>query len=484
VILGYYKLREQPFGVTPDPRYLYMGATHREAMASVQYGYKANRGFTALVAPPGMGKTTLLFNLLQELKNSAKTVFLFQPQYDPHGLLRSILADLEIDAGDGSIVEMHNRLNGFLVGESEAGRRVVVVIDEAQNLKAPVLEALRMLSNFETPREKLLHIVLAGQPQLAERLSSANMTQLRQRISIVARLSPFNGSETEAYIAHRLRVAGYEDEKPLFTAAASAMIAKHAGGIPRNINNLCFHALSIGCVKKDTQIGVDVIEEAVNDVDFASLIGEPAVAAVAPAKQMVQPAIALTMPIAEVAKSKRWPVMTGLAAAILLLLLWPALRATGRIAHSKDNAVASPAAISPKPAESLQVEASEATPSEPAGAASVPAASSGAASEVIPSSETKEVRAAAIKNEEAGKDTTTLEVKPHETVSGLSMANLGKYDKRVAEEIRRLNPWLTDPNAIRAGQTIRIPTETKAIGNNGGPSPEVSKASKVKVEKP
>ncbi len=91
MVLAYYKLREQPFGVTPDPRYLYMGATHREAMASIQYGYKANRGFTALVAPPGMGKTTLLFNLLQELKNSARTVFLFQPQYDPHGLLKSIL---------------------------------------------------------------------------------------------------------------------------------------------------------------------------------------------------------------------------------------------------------------------------------------------------------------------------------------------------------------------------------------------------------
>ena len=214
-----------------------------------------------------MGKTTILFHLLQKLQGSARTVFLFQTQSSPRDLLRSLLVDLGIEDDGGDLVQLQAKMNQALLQHSTSGKRFVVVIDEAQNLDESVLEVVRMLSNFETPREKLMQIVLAGQPQLAKRLASPSMEQLRQRVSIVARLMPLDAAETRAYIEHRLHVAGYESNVPLFTDRAFAMIAKYSGGIPRNINNLCFNAMSLGCVRKQETIDRDVIKEVLADLD-------------------------------------------------------------------------------------------------------------------------------------------------------------------------------------------------------------------------
>src|SRR5580704_865624 len=151
MLFDFYGLREQPFGVTPDPRFLYLSASHREALASLSYSVKMNRGLVALVAPPGMGKTTLLFRLLEHLQQSARTAFLFQTQCDSKGLLQYILNDLGINTRGQSFIDMHQQLNSLLVGEARAGRRFVVVIDEAQNLDEEVLETARLLTDFETP---------------------------------------------------------------------------------------------------------------------------------------------------------------------------------------------------------------------------------------------------------------------------------------------------------------------------------------------
>lgn len=275
MVLTYYKLAEQPFGVTPDPRFLYFSETHREAVASALYSIDAGRGFTALIAPPGMGKTTLLFELLHRVQSFAKTVFIFQSQSTPRDLLGTLLTDMGIEYGADDLARMHSKLNEALLRESRRGKRLIVVIDEAQNLEDSVLESVRMLSNFETPREKLMHIMLAGQPQLAERLATARMVQLRQRISIVARLKPFNGEESQMYIDHRLRVAGYDFASPLFTKQALEMIAKHSQGIPRNINNICFNALSLGFVAKQKTIDCDVILEVLGDLDLSALFDDP-----------------------------------------------------------------------------------------------------------------------------------------------------------------------------------------------------------------
>ena len=244
--LEYYKLKEQPFGVTPDSRYLFLTPTQKEALSSVIYGIESGCGFVALIARPGLGKTTLLFQTLDILRERARLVFLFQTISTPVDLLRALLSGLGAPDMRASLVEMQIRLKNLLAEQYSAGKRVVLVIDEAQNLDDSVLELVRMLSNFETASDKLIQIVLAGQPQLAENIGSPELVQLRQRVSIFARLNPFTAEETALYVAHRLRVAGYASEMPLFTKDALALIAQASEGIPRNINNLCFNALSLG----------------------------------------------------------------------------------------------------------------------------------------------------------------------------------------------------------------------------------------------
>src|ERR1700733_12322735 len=216
MFLNYFNLAEEPFGVTPDPRFLFLGKQHREAMASLSYGTESDRGFVALIAKPGMGKTSLLFHFLEGLRDKARTAFVFQSDCHRRELLRHILSDVGLDATGKDLPAMHDMFNRLLLEEMRAGRRFVLVIDEAQNLEEKALESVRLLSNFETPWMKLMQIVIAGQPQLAERLKRHSMAQLRQRISSVTRLEPFTAQEINAYIDHRLWVAGYAGA-PLFT---------------------------------------------------------------------------------------------------------------------------------------------------------------------------------------------------------------------------------------------------------------------------
>jgi type II secretory pathway predicted ATPase ExeA len=267
MLLDYYNLKEQPFGATPDPRYLYMSPTHREALASLCYGIQGARGFVSLIAKPGMGKTTILFQLLNELQSSARAVFLFQTFCRPEDMLRAILRELGAPDENGDLLHMQSQFADILVAEAQQGRRVIIVIDEAQNLDDSALEFVRMLSNCETPTEKLLHIVLGGQLQFREKLASPQWLQLEQRISIFARLRPLNFEETHLYIEHRLRVAGYNFQVPLFAPQAVALIARKSEGIPRNINNICFNALSLGWVLKQRTIEKGAIREVLNDLD-------------------------------------------------------------------------------------------------------------------------------------------------------------------------------------------------------------------------
>src|SRR6202163_87943 len=246
MFLEFYKMKDQPFGVTPDPRFLYLGQSHLEALASLYYGIESDRGFVALIAQPGLGKTTLIFQLLEGLQQTSRTVFLFQTQCNAKELFHYLLNGLGVDAEGMELVSMHNKLNEILCREMLAGRRFVLAIDEAQNLDPEVLETIRLLSNFETSQAKLLQILLIGQPQLARKLASPELEQLQQRISVFAKLEPFGSEDTARYISHRLQVAGYEGS-PLFSPGALRIIAEQSQGIPRKINGLCFSALSLGC---------------------------------------------------------------------------------------------------------------------------------------------------------------------------------------------------------------------------------------------
>lgn len=267
-MLEYFGLREQPFGVTPDPRYLYFSPSHAEAFASLIYAIEAKRGFSALIAEPGMGKTSLLFHLLDKMQHSARTAFLFQPEPDQHGLLRSLLSDLGINTELQSVSEMHEVLNDLLLVESRTGKHFVLVIDEAQDLDDSVLESVRLLSNFETPQTKLMHIVLAGQPALANRLAKPELTQLRQRIAAWAGLSPLTSAECGDYIDHRLKVAGYKGAN-LFPSATKLLIASASRGLPRNINHICFGCLSLGFAKQEQQMNSAIVRDVLRDQEFA-----------------------------------------------------------------------------------------------------------------------------------------------------------------------------------------------------------------------
>jgi general secretion pathway protein A len=277
MFLDFFGLREQPFGVTPDPRYLYLGPGHREALASLYYGIEANRGFLSLIARPGMGKTTLLFHLLAKFDRTARTAFLFQTQCSSREFMRFLLAEIGIETESQDFVRMHEQFNRCLVQEARAGKRFIVVIDEAQNLDPTVLETVRLLSDFETPQAKLLQIILVGQPGLADKLASPSLVQLRQRITSVSGLSPLSSEEVGKFIEHRMHVAGFQGPAP-FSAEALDLIAQVSEGIPRQINNYCFHVLSLACALRKKVVDASMVREVIQDLDisrFVSDVGSP-----------------------------------------------------------------------------------------------------------------------------------------------------------------------------------------------------------------
>jgi len=198
---------------------------------------------------------------MEELHDSARTVFLFQTQCDSREFFCYVLSELGIETTGMGVASMHKKLNDVLFSEMLAGRRFVLIVDEAQDLEGPVLETIRLLSDFETPHVKLLEIVLAGQPQLAEKLAQRGLSQLRQRIAILSHLEPLSVVEITCYIEHRLKVAGYSGG-PLFAPDALALIAEQSQGIPREINNICFNALLLGAARRDQTISAGIARAA------------------------------------------------------------------------------------------------------------------------------------------------------------------------------------------------------------------------------
>ena len=272
-LFDHFGLRENPFGVTPDIRFLYQSHTHREALGSLINGIDFGFGFQVLIGQPGMGKTSLLFSLLERFRTTAHTAFLFQPQSEPQDLLQSVLYELGTTSAETSLHKLFEQVNDVLYRATREGRRVILVVDEAQNLDYVVLEALRQLSNFETPDSKLLQVVLAGQPQLAEKLAASTHEQLRQRISAISRLRPLGLDETAAYIQHRLTTAGYSGID-VFTEHGVRLIWTRSKGVPRNINTLCFGAMVLGFAEGVKSIDERILEEAARDLDFNSALAD------------------------------------------------------------------------------------------------------------------------------------------------------------------------------------------------------------------
>jgi N-acetylmuramoyl-L-alanine amidase/type II secretory pathway predicted ATPase ExeA len=261
MFLDFYHLREEPFGVTPDPAYLYPSRTHCEALDSLTEGILDGRGFLALIAEPGLGKTTLLYQVLEGLRDTAHAAYLFQTKCNSGEFFQYLLSELGVDSTGMGLVAMHNKLNEMLFDEMLAGKRFVLIVDEAQNLDDSVLETIRLLSNFETSNTKLLQIILAGQPQLGEKLGEKGLVQLRQRITVVQHLEALSAEETAGYIRHRLKVAGHCGEG-LFEPEALALVAERSQGVPRNINKICYSALLEAYDEGRHTVSPDIVEKA------------------------------------------------------------------------------------------------------------------------------------------------------------------------------------------------------------------------------
>ncbi len=275
MLLQYFGLKEEPFGVSPDPRRLFLTQTHSEALEALQSGFSSNRGFTAMIAPPGMGKTTLLFRFLEQIRETARVVFLFDMDStcEPRDFVAYILRDLGIVPAQGS-AEMHDQLSEVLVEENLAGRKFVIVIDEAQNLSDAVLERVRLLTNFESSKGKLIQVVLSGQPQLSDKLLQSSLLQLRQRISTVCHIKSLSIEETIGYINYRVKMAGYLGQ-PLFTEGAMRLIAQASQGTPRTINNLCFNALTLCCKLKSKEVDIAMVAKVISALQLIPPSREP-----------------------------------------------------------------------------------------------------------------------------------------------------------------------------------------------------------------
>jgi len=242
--LDFYQLREPPFSITPDPRYLYFTPSHRAAFEHVIYGVTERKGFIELTGEVGCGKTTLCRAVLAHLGATARSALILNPCLNGRQLLRAIVADFGLDAPRDHVAQL-GALNAFLLKQATLGINVVLMIDEAQDLPVTTLEQVRLLSNLETAQSKLIQIVLSGQPELKRRLETPELRQLRQRITVRASVPPLNVAEIAAYISHRLQVAGAPDDVR-FEEAAARRVADYSGGVPRSINAVCDYALLAG----------------------------------------------------------------------------------------------------------------------------------------------------------------------------------------------------------------------------------------------
>ncbi len=270
---SFFHLKEKPFAMTPDTRYFFPSVKHQDALNHMVYAIQERRGFVVITGEIGSGKTTLSRMLFQKLDPMTKTAIIRNTHLTAKDLVASTLEELEIPFSPISTkTQMISRLNEFLIEQLRVNCNVVLLIDEAQNLKPNVLEEVRMLSNLETETEKLIQIILMGQPELKGKLWLPSLEQLRQRVTLHYHLAPLNKEETSAYIDHRLHVAG-ANGTPIFDAESIPKIFQYTKGVPRLVNSLCDRALLTGYVGDRTLIGPDIIDEVVKELP--ALVHQP-----------------------------------------------------------------------------------------------------------------------------------------------------------------------------------------------------------------
>ena len=432
----FYSLTKQPFHVTPDPEFLYLSESHKQALASIMYGIEKRKGFVAITGAVGVGKTTIVRAYLNKaLAAKLQLIYLFHANVTFNDLVRTIYRELELELTTTDLAEMVDGLSLALIEQYRQGKTVVVIIDEAQNMPVEALENLRMLSNLETPTDKLIQVVLVGQSELEEVLGRHELRQLNQRIAIRARIAPLTTEESYAYITHRLSIAGL-DKPTIFSQKALRIIVHEAKGIPRTLNILCDNALITGFGYQENPVTARTAREVVTD--FVGKQDRPHV--------------------------WKWKVAALTSVALLFAFLVVFFLAPSR--HGGGISVVSNAGLGeaeqPRraPASSPPGESQSGVPSHEVPLASQPKAATPPAKVLQPKESPRQQRDA------AALSYRTRVVKPGETLAGLIRDLYHTSPNSALEDslinlVKQHNPAITDPDLILAGSVIRFPTPPK-----------------------
>jgi len=479
---NFFKFSERPFDLTPDPKFLYLNKGYRETLASLLYGIRERRGFITVVSEVGMGKTTLLNAVLDCLDENTKVAYISNTDVTFLQMLNMSLIELGISRPGQTLckIEAIHRLNEFSIEQLAKGGNVALIVDEAQNLDALALENIRLLSNLETHKRKLVQIILSGQSELDTKLNAPELRQLAQRVSLRRYLAPLSEKETYSYIGKRLGIANYKGPS-LFSKRSRQLIWEYAGGIPRKINILCDNALLIGYGLKKKKIQAEVVEEAIKDLSWS-----PYLVTIEP-----RPTAYLKL---DTSKFKKWFFYPRFSLAAVLLLTTCLSFTMGLFLgksllspHGSNSlAVQNPAqaelqSLSDIPEQSLThalidnfARATQqrkvtlrTVPEEivrpksiPEGeqvlvaqnSAEVPSETKKEQPEVTPESGSKEKEKVLNRN-----PTTIVIAKRGDTLFRIIMRSYGKYSKTMLSTVLSKNPEIVGPTRIFPGQAIKLP---------------------------
>jgi len=462
----FYGFSEKPFNVTPDPKFLYLTPSHREVLASMIYGIKEKKGFISITGEVGTGKTTLIYTLLNNLNEKIKTVLIFHTTTTFEQLLKNILLELELPIVDESKTGLLHQLNEYLIQLLSREETLAIIIDEAQNLPKEVMEELRMLSNLETSKSKLLQIVLVGQPELGTKLDSDDLRQLKQRVAIRRQIKPLSQEDCKKYIEHRLNLVG-SNSSEVFTSDAISLICKYSQGIPRTINIICDNAFLIGYGLSQKKVGVPIINEVIGDLDSSLLLEKP-----------IHPRVADTL-VSFPSPLKTAPLYNRVASTIfsgpiLLLICLGLLTLLGMLflqnSFTKTPDIPYPTAIrkakklpveTPKPSVNSEL-SSNVSP------ALIKAESNVHSSSTKPEPVTKESSklisapsATSTTSKAEDKIKETVSVKKDDCIFYLAQRYYHMNNETLADLILEVNPEITNANLIRVNEQIKIPEITE-----------------------
>jgi len=420
----FFNLKEKPFNLTPSPRFLYLSETHKEALALLNYGLMEQKGFVLLTGEVGTGKTTIIQTFLENLDPSIEYVYLSNPTLSPVDFLSYVVSGLGLEPNSHTksslLVQLKDHLQHYIRNQ----KKVLLIVDEAQNLPLKLLEEIRLLSNMETADDKLINIFLIGQPELNQKLANVKSRPLLQRISIRYHINPLNLEETEDYIKTRLKEAGAKDVK-LFPKDVIKAIHTYAKGYPRMINILCDNALLLGYSNGKKRITPDMIEECYNDLQL-------------PESFLKADAEFSTADVHNVPETRgKTPYLRTAALSLMLFFLFSVLSFTHIGKQYLERAEQFYRNVF-----SLHLsDTSYRDPGAPQETAKPPKKAS-SEKKPVPAKEEKRV----------------ITVKPGDTLLGLAMDVYGLADKKTIEWIKKENPGIRDVNRIEVGQKIVFPT--------------------------